>query len=299
MSAPCVRCDRPTDGTVCHSEALSLAESLQTAAGHAEDAETVIARQARYGAGGRGGSGEPLPVDLTASARYGTAANTIGRWAQRLLDETNAPEPEAWRPTAGPVCAPRRPADGPPLPGKPWLLCAHRSCEAIRRPRPPAIAEACLWLAGQTGWLRKHPAAGEAFTDLERACADLARLVDRPADKELVGMCDCGKVLYAPGGRIFVSCPQPTCKLLWHVERSRDILHDALRDKLVTAADAARLAAHWDERASEQIRKLVNKWAERSRITAHAELGGDPAFRFGDVLDLLAQTPRRERKVAA
>jgi hypothetical protein len=287
MSAQCVRCGRavPDDGFVCHTEAQELAEALQVAAGHAEDAATLNVRAARYTAGGRGGSGDAQLPDLTRSARYDRAANAITGWARIAVEETGR-RPK-WRTAIGPLCPPT------------GIRCDHDSCEAIRRRTPPdPVALAAAWLAQQTGWLRRHPAAGEAFAELHTAAADLARLVDVPPDRDLVGMCDCGRVLYAERDVQVIRCPEPTCKLRWNVDESREILRRALRDKLVDAADAARLAAHWDERTSEQIRKLINAWTSRGQLVAHGWLGDEPVYRFGDVVDRLARTPKRERRAA-
>jgi hypothetical protein len=282
----------------CPTCAQELADALVTASGHAEDAETVIARQARYGAGSRGGTSEPLPVDLTASTRYATIGNTITTWA-RDLEESGTPPAEPWRPVAGPLCAPQRPDDEPrdKVRDEPLYRCEHESCAAIRdRTPPPVLTTTLRWLAGQKSALRKHPAADELFRALHDACGQLARLVDRPADKELVGMCDCGKVLYAPHGRRVVTCPVPTCKLQWDVADSRTILRRALDGKLVTAAEAARLAQYLDtDRNQQQIRKLINAWTrpERCLIGSHGEIDGEPAYRFGDISERLARTPRR------
>lgn len=283
----CVVCGRPTaDGYVCHADALSLAETLQDAAGHAEDAETVIARQARYGGGSRGGSDEPLPVDLTASTRLAAISDTITGWARHILEERDIDLP-SWTPLAGPPC--------------PAGWCRHDSCRTIRSGREPvsALALAAGWLATQTSWLRKRPEAKEAFRELDDACADLARLVDRPADKDLVGMCDCGKVLYANRGKTVVTCPVPTCKLTWDVGKSRDILRRSLDDKLVVLAEAARLAAYLDgDRTQDNIRKLLDKRVKAGRLTAHGEVDGEDTYRFGEIMVLLATIPKRERRHA-
>jgi hypothetical protein len=287
----------PDAAYACHSDALSLSQTLQTASGHAEDAEAVIARQARYGGGGSGGSGEPLPVDLTASARYAAIGGAITTWTRHVLDGRGVTLP-AWRPVAGPPCRPRSPEHHVY-----WQMhrCPHQSCEAIRSQSTPGpIAQAAAWLATQVDWLRRQPEADEAFRELTAACEDLARLVDRPADKDLVGMCDCGKVLYAPRGKTVVACPVPTCRLTWNVEKSREILRKALDGKLVTAAEAARLGAYLDtDRNQQQIRKLINAWSVRTMVAAHGEIDGEPTFRFGDIADRLARTPRRTPRADA
>lgn len=319
MSEPeCAICGRPTDAPVCHPDALSASQALAGAAGHAEDAETVIARQTHYGSAhpGRPGEVQPdadgvlevnrrnplmafawqasierpkrgalrpgkIPPDLAAADAYDDIANTITTWARHIC-ETRGVELPARRPLLGPLC-------------DQGYDCPHPSCAGVRFRKPPAaVGEAALWLATQAEWLRHRPEAAEAFDELTDACSRLARLVDRPgAGEQLVGMCDCGKILYAPHGRTHVVCPEPTCALRWNVNESRDILRTALRGKLFTAAEAGWFAAYWDERTSEQIRKLINKWSERGRLTVHGEIDGDPTFLFGDVIDRLAQSPRR------
>lgn len=327
----CGVCGKPlADGAyVCTADALSLAQRLREAAGHAEDAWTVIARQARYGAAGGGRKAEPEPVavaedlrrnpvttfgwaasierppagglrpgeippDLSASAVLADVGNVVTTWARHVCEQRGTELPVR-RPRHGPVCAD---------------ACAHGSCAGIRRRRPPSdLGEAAAWLATQVGWLRSRPEAVEAWDELHDACARLARLVDRPAGPgRLIGVCDCGAILYAKDGRTVVQCRNKLCQMTWHVERSREILQAALREKLFTAAEAAHLAASWDERGSEQIRKLINSWVSRDRITARGWIAGNtgedearwPTYRFGDILDLLEQaTPRRTREGAA
>jgi hypothetical protein len=266
MSAtPCVRCGRPTaDGYACHGCAQGLAQVLTVAAGHAEDAEAVLARQTRYGAGGRGGNDEPLPVDLTAATRYRAVENAIGGWARHVSEAT-----------------------GDAIPPPVW-------------PTLNTTAIAAQYLAARVGQLRGWPEAGEAFKELHDTCAQLSRLVDRPADRDLVGMCDCGKTLYAASGRTVVQCPAVTCKLVWNVAESRDILRRALDGKLVTASEAARLAAYLDgDRTQDAIRKLIASRAAGGQLGAHGQIGDEPAYRFGEVVAVLATIQRRRTREGA
>jgi hypothetical protein len=305
MTTECVRCGSELgDGAlVCHPDAKELAQALVGAAGHAEDAETVIARQTRYGAGGRGGKSEPLPVDLLASAKLTRIANAMHGWARIVEEETG--RRARWRPLTGPLCPPT------------GARCDHWSCEGIRRRLPPSdTALAAAWLARNVEWLRRHPAAGEAFRDLHAACDQLARLVDRPATGDrLVGMCDCGKILYAPHGRDVVQC-RP-CGQRWNVTESQAILLEHLDGKLVTVAEALDMAGWLDvDRSREQIRKLVTRWIDRGLLAAHgytwrdpteAELRDDPEtrqvwmslYRFGEIRQRLAETPRRAARETA
>jgi hypothetical protein len=269
----CARCGRPTqDGYVCHEDAQSLAEDLREAAGHAEDAWTVISRQTRYGGGLRGNGDQPLPVDFTASAERAAVDHTISTWTRELTTQ------------------------------------------------PPAqLHDAMRWLAGHVNQLRAHPDAAQAFDELHHACQTLRRLVDRPgaAGLRLVGMCDCGRILYAPHGRDIVQCRATNCGASWNVDKSQAILRKALDNRHVTAAEAAHLAGFIDtDRTGQQIRKLVNKWAERDQIEVHEVLvkhqhretcepdcttASDTiaTYRFGDIADRLAATPRRTAAQAA
>lgn len=261
MSAvSCVACGRElADGFACSPCALSLSQTLKIAAGHAEDAEAVIARQVRYTAGGSGGSEEPMPVDLAAATRFGAVENTFGTWARDLSESTGEPIP-------------------PPV----W-------------PQLNVAAIAAAFLARHVDLIRTGPAAAEAFDELHDACEQLARLVDRPPDKQLVGVCDCGKVLYAAAGRTVVQCPERTCKLVWNVEESREILRKHLGDKLVTVSEAARLLAYLDsDRTQDNLRKLIG--ARLGRLAAHGLVEGEPTYLFREVTALVAAIPKRERR---
>lgn len=333
MTAPlCVRCERPTpDGYACSTCASELAGALREASGHAEDAETVIARQTRYGSGGRGGSvvADPFeseidedprrnpvtvfgwaasierpaagalrpgafPANLAASRAYAVAENVITTWA-RHVDEEGGGELPARPPIAGPVCEHE---------------CGHVTCRAIQRPPAPiGLGVITRWLARQIGWLRTRPEVREAFDELHDACSILVRLVDSPAGGDrLVGMCDCGRILYAPHGRDVVQCRASNCGAKWNVTESQQILRDALDQRLVTAAEAAHLGAYLDtDRSVKQIRRMVAMWVLRGRLAVCGTVPGLPdkdglptrlpTYRFGDIASLMAGATRRTARV--
>lgn len=307
MTAQCVVCSRPMADTAyaCTSCARGLAETLRTAAGHAEDAEAVIARQTRYGTGGRSRSDEGLTPDWKRSSQFGAITTTISRWADTVTTATG--RRPRWKPQIGPLCPPT------------GQRCHHDSCAGIRRQIVASqLALQTAWLSRQTETIRKHPDAGTAFRELRDACTKLEWLVDRPADnRHLIGICNCGKVLYAPWNWTTIQCKDKTCGATWNLSDGQDILLRHLDGKLVTAGEAVYLAGHLDpERSAEAIRKLVEKWTVRHQLIPHgqvmreptpAELKADPAiglvavptYRFGDIRDLLAQTPRRNRQGAA
>jgi hypothetical protein len=315
VSTPCARCDKPTDAAVCHRCATSLAQALTEAAGHAEDVWTVLARQTRYGTGGGARKPEPepagvdlderrnrvtefgwaasmerppvgalrsgpIPPDLDAGASLEEIADTVLGVAWDVCAARGI-ELSARRPLYGPVCEVGR-------------GCPHQSCASIWHRRPPSqLAEALAWLATQTAWLRVRPDAEQAFDRLHEACDDLRRLVDRPADDVLVGMCDCGRTLYAPPWRPIVTCKP--CGLHWDVAESRRILRDNIDDQLMTATEAARIAVRLTDgdRSTEQVRNLISLWAHRGQLAVKGELDGKATYRFGDVVDRLAGASRR------
>ncbi len=342
VTAPtCARCAKPlADGAVvCRQDARELAQRLTEAAGHAEDAWTVLARQTRYGTAGGIRKAEtepaladvdqrrnrvtqfgwaaslerppvgalrsgPMPPDLAAGATLDDVGNTVTTWARHIC-ETRSVELPARRPLLGPLC-------------DQGMDCAHPSCMGIRFRRPPsALAEALSWLATQAEWLRHQPEAAEAFDELDDACAQLARLVDRPGrgGERLVGMCDCGRTIYASHGRDVVQCKP--CGARWNVTESHDILLKHLDGKLVTVPEALDMAGWLDvDRTREQIRKLLTGWVGRGQVLAHGQVWRDPTdaeraadpeiglvavptYRFGEIRQRLAETPRRNREGAA
>lgn len=309
MTAPtCLRCGQPlADGAlICRAEAQQLAQALTDAAGHAQDAQGGSPRQSGYAGGGRAAYGEAPMPDLRRAVQLDRIATAVDTTARMLVEDGYAKPRPVWRPAAGPLCPPT------------GYRCPHRSCEQIRDRTPPAeLAQALTWLSAQTEALRKHPAARQAFRDLHDCATTLERLVDRPpSGHRLVGMCDCGRILYAPHGRDVVRCPKP-CGAEWNVTESQDILLSHLDDKLVTVPDALDMAGWLDtDRTREQIRKLIAGWVKRGQLAAHGHIWRDPTdaevrtdpeaypvavptYRFGEIRNRLAETPRRNREGAA
>lgn len=292
------------DAYVCKRCASALAGALRTAAGHAEDAWTVIARQTRYGGAGGARAVEAEPVAVSPANRRNPV--TAFGWAASVE-----------RPKAGAL----RPEPGPADSGAFDRLCAVENTITTWARDLGAdvtgLAAAARWLAEHVDELRQHQAAGEAFDELTGACRQLERLVDRPADdRRLVGVCDCGTVLYARPGWTTIACKVTTCGATWNTGDGQDILMRHLDDRLVTASEAARLAAYLadGDRTQEQIRALITGWARRNLVLAHGQTWRDPTeaeqradppvlgpvavptYRFGEIRARLAQTPRRERK---
>ncbi len=243
----CALCGRPVVDMsyLCDREGDRLRLELERVALVAGEAMTTIAKQARIGNGGRRTDPEvPLPVNLAAAADHDAAVNTLTTWARHVHEESGRPLPEV---------------DGHPLAG----LAA--------------------WLADQLDWLRHRPEAEEAFDEIGDACRVLVRVVDRPAERIIVGQCGCGEYLYAVRGREYVTCSG--CGTTYDVEAARDLLRESLDQRLCTAAEIALLAAYLGLAGKrDAIRNKITVWAGRGLVVRHSEIRGEPAYVFGEVV---------------
>lgn len=267
MQPVCDLCGNSTDGYVCQRCSDETRRYLQHVVDLAGEVETNVARLARYAT--RGGhravdvdeqAGErqpnglrptPLPVDLNASARAATAFNTVVTWARLVGEERGRLVPAV-------------------------LAGEH------------AAAVAARFLLGELDWVRHQQFADEANTQLRAAGATVKRIVDRPPDEELVGVCDCGAYLYVRRGRSAVTC---VCGLAWDVKESRQSLMDALRDRLVTVAEAATLGVlAFPDLQRDKVRKLVQSWVRTDRpnhLIGQVSADGQ-RYPFGEILDRLS-----------
>jgi hypothetical protein len=283
----CDLCGDPTDRYVCKRCTDETAGYLRNVVDLAGEVETNVARLARYAT--RGGHraapaddedrgpisvnrrqpvhafGWPaskdrpkagglrvtgLPVDLNASARAAYAFNDVATWA-RLVEE-------------------------------------ERGLTVMPAADQHPAAAAAAFLLGQLDWIAHQQFADEANEQLRAAGAVIRRIVDSPAEQEVVGICDCGAHLYARKGASTVTCED--CKLTWDVAKSRESLREALRGYLMTASEAAVLLAFFGLAGDRnRCRKTIVMWAQRGRIQPHGEVDGGPAYRFGEILDRAAR----------
>jgi hypothetical protein len=285
----CDLCGDPTDGYVCRRDTGETAGYVRLVVDLAGEVETTVARLARYATrGGRRavqvdedrGPGEvnrrqpvvafgwpaskerplpnalraePLPVDLNASARAAHAFNDVVTWARAVEGDRGHPVPD--------VLAGEHPA-----------------------------AVAARYLLAELDWMRMQRFAAEAFDQLKAAGAVIRRIVDAPPELDLVGMCDCGAYLYARRGAATVACP---CGLAWDVVESRQSLTVALRDRLVTVAEAATLGVlAYPDLQREKVRKLVQSWvrADRPNHLIGQPSPDGPVYLFGEIIDRLSRS---------
>lgn len=165
--------------------------------------------------------------------------------------------------------------------------------------RPPSgtVANAARWLAGLPNLLALHPAADELHADLTNLAAQIRFCIDRRPDRVYSGPCGadtdtgpCPGHLYAHTGNDRVTCP--ACGAEHDVAERRTWMIDRSQDVLVTAPVAlgwARLLMDHAVPAG-----TWRSWLSRRRILAHGtDSFGRPVYRFGDVVDLVAEYLRR------
>lgn len=276
-------CTRCTNDTADHLRGAQLAGEV----------ETTVALLARYAVRGGVKAPEPVagdPATLPDAHRASQPVSTFAWAASRELPEANA-----LRPTRLPVDL------------NASLKAAHafnhvttwaraveddHATDPVPTPQPGQhpVAVAATWLLDQLDWMRHQQFAAEAFDQLKAAGAAIRRIVDRPPDQDVVGVCDCGAYLYAHRGASYVTCP---CGLRWDVAESRDNLMQALRDRLTTASEAATLIViAFPELRRDKVRKLVQSWVRPDRpnpLMAHPTEDG-PMYVFGEILDRLSRS---------
>jgi hypothetical protein len=268
MSRPCRtrRCDRPAhqDLAICLACCGDLERHLGDVPALAAELDLQISRQTATGNGGGARSTtRPLAFDSRASDVAHRLRNTLGTWVRDIGGNP--------------------PADNP--------------------------AAMALWLLARMDVLRKHPAAEQICGDFDSLLAAprrsfaggaVWRAIDRRPEQIYAGICsiatdagECPEVLYADAGKSTVTCR--ACRWEHNVPARRQVMLDALEDRLMTAFEIARAAAHLQVvDSSGRAEKLIATWVDRKRIQARGvNAKGRPTYRFGEVRDLLATTPTR------
>lgn len=256
-------CGQPApDATICRSCTDRLAADLGDIPSYTRELEITLARLTRYGDRGDGSPSTTalLPFDLRASEASRVLRNTLVGWI-RVLDEDSGD----W------------PAD---------------DLTAMSR-----------WLLTRVDQLARHEAGDQAANEIGAAVAEVRRVVDRPPDQIYAGICGapldgadvatsatmCDADLYALPGRGYVTCR--ACGASYGVEDRRQYLLDELEGTLATATEIARGISRLGQPVTAE---RIRQWKARERLEAcGVNLRGDPLYRVGDVLDLLALHERR------
>jgi hypothetical protein len=265
MTEMTCKCGKPTrdDRYVCDACSDDLARALGDIAWLDEELETTITKRKgvdyrRVGGGSGGKREQPSPPEWTASNARTHLKGVLVAWVRFCADEDVRHS-------------------------SPHLGLPVDELTAISR-----------WLLWRVDGLSLHDIGAEAVDEITSAVAHCHRLIDRPADRQFLGRCEpCEAVghegrLYARPGGSLARCS--VCGDTVDAERLREkLLHD-LDDRLCTAAEIAHLSTYLGLQAGrEQVRKRINQWHKRERITAEHAFAPEPVFRFGIVWRLLQQ----------
>lgn len=175
---------------------------------------------------------------------------------------------------------------------------------------PSTAIEAAGFISGRAEAAVRRQDALSLLTDVLGLERRLKRFVDRPADHWYAGVCGwipdeerpdeyCARELWAEPRDAFVRCPE--CGTTWPVVRRRELLLEEARDRVATATMIGRIVASVLERDEPRdVPALVRSWASRGKLmpvgTRVIDGHERDVYRVGDVLDLYAAAPRRNRR---
>jgi hypothetical protein len=284
----CDLCGDPTDG---------YWPEVRTRRPGDHEVETTVALQARYAVSGGRRAADPYPDDQpdpfqgrrsalrrSGGPRRGSNPNAT-LCAPAASSSTSTPPPKPPTPSRRHHLGPARRGNPRRRPGAPT---SHRG------QHPVAVAAAVPARPSSPGSAHQ-PEGAEAFEQLPAAGATIRRIVDRPPDQQIVGVCDCGTRLYAYAGAATCTCPNPTCALRWDVHESRDRMWDAVHGYLYTANEAAFLLMIHGLGGYNRRRwaKRITMWAQRGLITARGDIDGSPAYLFADIYERATRSEDR------
>lgn len=195
--------------------------------------------------------------------------------------------------------------------------------------QPAGFPGACRVLAGHVDWLRRQPCAAQAFDELMHL-EDLARSAVDSRSYRYIGPCTalvtvmkfptglldeggilaelpvafvdeiCGQDLRLYAGAKLIRCHR--CTAEYDADDTQLVAQLALRDHWDTAAVLAKAVTHDGTRVTPE---RLRNWANRGLLTSACRIiwiagpiptatAGETVYRFGEVLDLLAQRDRGE-----
>jgi hypothetical protein len=248
-------CMRPSDGWIlCRDCGRVLTEVLTDMGWMLDELDLVLTGQVRYVSQSTSKSSDtPMPFDVKASETRAYLTAEIAT-AVRLLEEANRWESQAKTEKA-----------------------------------------AALWLRDKVSAIRLHPAGGDIIDNLLRWWAAGQWVIDRPTQRQYLGDCekdvagmDCGGRIYGRQGKAEARCD--TCGGEYEAEEMREKLLNELDERLCTASEIAHLSTYLGLVADRTaVRKRINQWHTRKRVSPHPNDDGDVRFRFGEVYVMLLQ----------
>lgn len=167
--------------------------------------------------------------------------------------------------------------------------------EAIRHQSPSTALPAndavsmSRWLLWRVDGLALNDLGSDAVSELTRAIGACRRVIDRPAERQYSGPCECGRDLYHRPGAKVVRCI--SCEREYDVDKLGEWMRKGVMGRLVTAHEGSTLLGRF---ALPTAQGTIDKWHERSRIVGHGHnAAGHRLYLIDDLLALAAQhTPR-------
>lgn len=254
-TAACDLCTSPVADLahICPACTRPLADDLADIPDLDHELDITVSRRARIGAGGGGGRGNEKPLPANLDA------DQHGRHLKQTLT--------SWARLISDQRGLPHPLDG--------------------------LAPTARWMAGHIEWLRHHPAAGDAVTEIREAVHQVRRAIDRPLDRAYAGPCnECGTPLYGRPGAAEVACRGCTTPdgdtLVYGLTERRDWMLAAVLDKELPAADIARALTSLVRPIAPA---LLYTWVKRKKLQpVGSDDRGHALFRLGDVADLMDAT---------
>lgn len=164
-----------------------------------------------------------------------------------------------------------------------WVLYCHTEDVRNSSPYPglpndtlPAMSRWLMWRVDGLTLLDIGPDAAEEITDAVARCH---RIIDRPADQEFYGPCECGRDLYAKPKSPIVNCKD--CGKAYDSADMAEWMHGQVVGKLVTLREGGVLLGRMGFPVPHDTLKT---WARREKFLPHGTTTGDhKLYSFDDL----------------
>jgi hypothetical protein len=161
--------------------------------------------------------------------------------------------------------------------------------------RDALLVEVALW-GDDINAVRRHPQSAEILTGVGRVVKDAYRAIDRARDRQYLGTClhteydlTCHAEIWVKPGAHQVTCSQ--CETTHDVAARRASLLKQAEDMIVTPREASQYVG--EVGGIEVKQQRIRNYLDRHRIAERPNPDGVKRFRFGDLLDLLADDAAR------
>lgn len=245
-------CGRPTrnSATVCETCGDQLARALGDVPWLDGELETSTSRQQGIdyrrvggGSGGKKPAERPLPVSWAPSEARTHLKALLVSWVR--------------------LCAAEDVRNSSPHPGLP-------------DDNLPAISR---WLMWRIDGLLLHDAGHDAVEEITDAVAKCHRLIDRPADQEFYGPCECGRDLYAKPNAPQVKCR--ACDRTYDTAEMAEWMRAQVVGRLMTLREACAVLGKMELPVPLETLKT---WAKRNKFPQRGtNLEGVPVYLIEDM----------------